>query len=129
MRKPAIVFVALVLGLAISTFAFAHDHDAKAAASTTGSWKGEIVDVACYAAHGKSGAGHADCAKKCAQSGQPIGLLTADGDMALLVADHADGKAFEAAKGMAGSNAEVTGKMDTKGDLKVITVTAVKAAG
>jgi hypothetical protein len=127
MKKPAIVLVALVLGLAVSTFAFAHDHDAKAA-STTGSWKGEVVDIACYAAHGKNGAGHADCAKKCAQSGQPIGLLTSDGDMALLVADHADGKAFEAAKGLAGSNVEVTGKMDTKGEWKVITVTGVKPA-
>jgi hypothetical protein len=125
MKKPAIVLVALVLGLAVS--AFAHDHDAKAA-STTGSWKGEVVDIACYAAHGKNGAGHADCAKKCAQSGQPIGLLTSDGDMALLVADHADGKAFEAAKGLAGSNVEVTGKMDTKGEWKVITVTGVKPA-
>ena len=77
---------------------------------------------------GAKGAGHADCAKKCVKGGQPMGLLTGDDDMVLLVADHANGKPFEAAQDLAGSKAEVTGKMETRGGVKIVTVTGVKAA-
>jgi hypothetical protein len=99
------------------------------AAGTAGTWKGEIVDVACYAPNTAKGAGHADCAKKCVKAGQPMGLLTADGDLVLLAASHDDGKPFEAAKELAGKTAEVSGKLDERGGVKVITVTGVKAAG
>lgn len=121
MKRNALVALS-VLVLTLVPFAFA------AAEEKPGSWKGEIVDVACYVPKGAKGAGHADCAKKCAEAGQPIGLLTADGDMLLLAADHGDGKPFAAAKSMAGSMAEVSGTLSTRGDMKVVTVTAVKPA-
>ena len=38
---------------------------------------GEVVDVSCYLQLGKHGAAHVDCATKCANNGQPLGLLTA----------------------------------------------------
>jgi hypothetical protein len=38
---------------------------------------GEVVDVSCYLQLGKHGAAHTECATKCANNGQPLGLLTA----------------------------------------------------
>ena len=126
MRKLRVgkLLTASALALLLSTFARAEDH---AKADAAGPWKGEIVDVACYVPHGAKGAGHADCAKKCAKAGQPIGLLTDDGDLLLLLADHEDGKPFEAAKELAGSKAEVTGQLDTRDGMKAVTVSGVKA--
>ncbi|HTM58596.1 MAG TPA: hypothetical protein VL123_09300 [Candidatus Udaeobacter sp.] len=37
---------------------------------------GEIVDASCYLQLGKRGAAHVDCGTKCANNGQPLGLLT-----------------------------------------------------
>lgn len=125
MRKPAaIAFSVLALALALATLASANDKQAQA----QGTWKGEIVDIACNVPNHAQGAGHADCAKKCLKSGQPMGLLLDDGDIAVLAADHKDGKAFEAAKDLAGSVVEITGTLAEHGSMKVITVQGVKAA-
>jgi hypothetical protein len=119
-RKTLVALSVLVLTLVPFAFAGAEEK--------AGSWKGEIVDVACYVPKGAKGAGHAGCAKKCAEAGQPIALLTAEGDMLLLAADHGDGKPFAAAKALAGSAAEVSGTVSARGDMQVITVTGVKPA-
>ena len=127
--SKAAVLSVLALALVLPSLAAAHDSDDdKQGAATTGTWKGELVDVACYVPRGAKGAGHADCAKKCVKGGHPMGLLTGDGDLLLLVADHQDAKAFDAAKELAGSVVEVTGELATRGDVKVVTVTGVKAA-
>ena len=92
------------------------------------SWTGEIVDLACYVAQGAKGADHAGCAKACVKGGQPMGLLTDDGTLVLLAADHKDGQPFEAAKELAGQRAEVTGSLAEKDGMKMVTVTGAKAA-
>jgi hypothetical protein len=89
--------------------------------------QGEILDLACYIGHGDSGPGHADCAKECAKGGQPMGLLSADGTVYVLLADHEDAAAFDKAKDLAGKKVEVTGEVSAKGSLKGITVHGVKA--
>ena len=127
MRK-ATVFALFVLALVPVMSGLAVAEEKPAAAAAAGTWKGELVDVACYVPRGAKGAGHAECAKKCVQGGHPLGLLTADGDLLLLVADHQDAKAFDAAKALAGSTVEVTGELATRGDMKVVTVSGVKAA-
>ncbi len=48
---------------------------------------GEVIDVSCYLQLGKHGAKHKECGQKCARAGQPIGLLTAEGDVLLLIAE------------------------------------------
>ena len=48
---------------------------------------GEVIDVSCYVQLGKHGAKHKDCGQKCARSGQPVGLLTDDGAVWLLIAE------------------------------------------
>ena len=46
---------------------------------------GEIVDYSCYLQVGKHGGKHRDCGQKCLRNGQPIGLLTKDGRLFLLM--------------------------------------------
>jgi hypothetical protein len=46
---------------------------------------GEIIDISCYLQVGKHGDKHRDCGQKCARNGQPIGLLTKDGEIYTLV--------------------------------------------
>ena len=51
---------------------------------------GEIVDLSCYLQVGKHGAKHRDCGQKCLKNGQPIGLLTKDGALYLLLEEEHD---------------------------------------
>ena len=44
---------------------------------------GEVLDLACYVGRGAKGADHAGCAKSCVKGGQPMGLLTEDGKVAI----------------------------------------------
>jgi hypothetical protein len=120
MNKKLVV-LSLALALAVATgMAFADEPE--------GSWTGEVVDLACYVSQGAQGADHAGCAKSCVKSGQPMGLLTSDGTLVLLAADHKDGAPYEALKDMAGSQATVMGAVAEKDGLKVLTVTGAKAA-
>jgi hypothetical protein len=47
--------------------------------------KGEIVDYSCYLQLGKHGGKHRDCGQKCLKAGMPIGLLSKDGTLYLLI--------------------------------------------
>lgn len=51
---------------------------------------GEIIDLSCYLQLGKHGEKHVPCGKKCLQSGQPIGLLTKDGSVYMLMEEEHD---------------------------------------
>jgi hypothetical protein len=41
--------------------------------------RGEVLDLECYLANGSRGPGHAACARKCIESGRPVGLRTKPG--------------------------------------------------
>jgi hypothetical protein len=51
---------------------------------------GEIVDFSCYLQLGKHGEKHRSCGQKCVQNGQPIGLLTRDGALYMLMPEEHD---------------------------------------
>jgi hypothetical protein len=51
---------------------------------------GEIVDFSCYLQVGKHGEKHRSCGQKCIQTGQPIGLLTEDGSLYMLMEEEHD---------------------------------------
>ena len=51
---------------------------------------GEIVDFSCYLQLGKHGEKHRSCGQKCAQMGQPIGLLTQKGELYLVMPEEHD---------------------------------------
>ena len=57
-----------------------------------------------------------------------MGLLTADGSVILLSADHKNGEPFEKLKDLAGEKAQVSGKLAEKDGMKMVTVTGAKAA-
>ncbi len=59
-----------------------------ARAADTKTVTGEVVDLMCYLDHGAKGDKHANCAKKCIESGGPVGLLTADNQLYLVIGDH-----------------------------------------
>jgi hypothetical protein len=51
---------------------------------------GEILDFSCYLQIGKHGEKHRACAQKCFKNGQPIGLLTSDGSLYMLMEEEHD---------------------------------------
>src|SRR5215831_7261234 len=80
--------------------------------------KGEIVDLACYLSKGSKGKRHKTCAELCAKKGMPLGVLTDAGDVYLLIEDHDNPGPYDAVKGLAGEQAEVSGKKFTKGGVQ-----------
>jgi hypothetical protein len=48
---------------------------------------GEVVDVSCYLQLGKRGEAHVACGSKCIANGQPIGLLDAEGNLYIVMAE------------------------------------------
>lgn len=119
-----------LLALALCAgFAAAHEgtHDGKAAGETRATLSGELVDMGCYLSHAGSGPKHAKCAKMCVLTGgQPLGLLTKDGSLYLIVGDHGDEKTFAAAKGLAGQDATLTGTLIKRGGLQALMVSKVE---
>ncbi len=120
MKKPWTYLCLLALLASLGLAAGADDQE--------GTWTGEILDLACYVGSGAQGADHAGCAKSCVKNGQPMGLLTDDGTLLLLAANHKDGAAFEALKDLAGEKAAVVGTLAEKDGMKVVTVNGSKAA-
>ena len=121
MKKRIVVSLSLFALLAVASFTAVADHH-------EGTWTGEVMDLACYIGQGAKGADHAGCAKTCVKNGQPMGLLTDDGTLVLLAADHKDGKPYEALKDLAGEKASVSGTLAERDGMKVVTVTGSKAA-
>jgi hypothetical protein len=80
-EKPAQAWSATTVGAAV---------DGKANPAKVATLVGEIVDFSCYLQIGKHGEKHRSCGQKCFQSGQPIGLLTADGNLYMLMEEEHD---------------------------------------
>ncbi len=51
---------------------------------------GELVDFSCYLQLGKHGEKHRSCGQKCAQNGQPVGLLTKEGTLYMIMPEEHD---------------------------------------
>jgi hypothetical protein len=122
--KSAIVSILAVcmLGLAITAFAAGKTQD-KGKVITV---QGEVLDLACYLDHGARGKKHQQCALMCLKGGQPMGLITKDGKVYLLLADHQDYKPFNEAKNYAADQVEITGPVARKSGLTGLTVEKVK---
>jgi len=90
---------------------------------------GEVLDMSCYMAKGAKGDGHKDCAAACIKGGAPMGLLTSDGKVYLLVENHDKKDAYAEAKNHAGAQVTVTGTVAEKGGMMGIIVNEVKGKG
>jgi hypothetical protein len=64
--------------------------DGKPLPGTVVSVVGEIIDYSCYLQLGKHGTKHRDCGQKCLKAGMPIGLLTKEGKLYLLMEEEHD---------------------------------------
>ncbi len=79
--KPSEPWTATTTGAAVN----GKTNPAKVATVT-----GEIIDFSCYLQIGKHGEKHRSCGQKCFTNGQPIGLLTEDGTMYMLMEEEHD---------------------------------------
>lgn len=122
-RKFTILALTLALSAGFSSLVFAAGNGGGGNSVTV---KGEIVDLACYLDHGARGAKHQQCALTCLKNGEPMGLLTEDGTVYLLLADHSNGAPFETAKSLAADTVEVTGPLAKKAGITGLTVLSVK---
>src|ERR1019366_2282761 len=73
-----------------STTSVAAGVDSKPQAGSAVTRVGEIVDFSCYIQLGKHGEKHRACGQKCVLNGQPIGLLTRDGALYMLMPEEHD---------------------------------------
>ncbi|UPT75396.1 MAG: hypothetical protein M0D55_06825 [Elusimicrobiota bacterium] len=123
---------AVGLALALSGAVWAHGDEKHDTAESKGAEKvtmtGEIVDMACFSAHDGKGAKHAVCAKECALGGAPVGLLTEDGTVYLLLENHSKPKLrkpYIEARGKVTETVTIMGDMYKRGGLNAIVVNMV----
>lgn len=117
----------ILSGLALAAVIAAPSFSAEKAPKPT-TLKGEVIDLVCYSVDGKKATGdaHKDCAAKCINEGNPVGLLTKDGTVWILVAaEHGDTKGQLAP--FAAQKVVVTGTKGTKGGVKVFHFSKVEA--
>jgi hypothetical protein len=88
---------------------------------------GEVVDMSCYLHHPDSSTGnsHKKCAETCAKKGLPMGLLTGDKQVFLLLEDHDNPKAYAAALAKAAQQATVEGDKVSVGGVQALIVESV----
>jgi hypothetical protein len=118
----------LVGGQWIGQAAAQHNHGGGGhqATGTTQTIRGEVVDMSCYIGHSARGAAHKQCAETCLKKGLPMGILTGDGKLYLLLEDHSKADVYQSLKNKAVQTVAATGKVVTKDGIKGIVVTAVQ---
>jgi hypothetical protein len=80
-EKPAEPWSATTMGASV---------DGKPVPGKVVTLTGEIIDLSCYFQVGKHGEKHKSCGQKCLNNGQPIGLLTKDGGIYMLMDEEHD---------------------------------------
>ncbi|MBI2119924.1 MAG: hypothetical protein HYT97_09925 [Elusimicrobia bacterium] len=84
--------------------------------------QGEILDMACYMAHEGKGAKHKKCAEQCIKGGAPLGLLTKESQVYLLVEDHNAPNPYNQIKTWAAEQVMVKGQVEARGGVQAIIV-------
>ena len=95
---------------------------------------GEVVDVSCYTQLGKRGAAHKECGAKCVLAGAPVGIVTADDTLYILMPEphhpRRDGKVSIAKEYAAkmGTTVTVSGMASTHGGIHTLFIPVAAAA-
>ena len=100
-----------------------HEGHEEAKASTQ-KLTGEVTDVVCYLSHDGKGAGHADCAKKCIESGLPVAIKV--GDQLYLAAMDSHDSANKILAQKAGQQVTVEGTVYEKDGQKLIAISKIE---
>ena len=89
---------------------------------------GEVIDMACYLPHPEMGHGasHKKCADTCIKKGLPMGLLTSDKQVYLLLEDHENPKAYAQLKEKAAERVTVEGEKVTRGGVQGLVAETLK---
>jgi hypothetical protein len=97
------------------------------AADAQKSVTGNLEDSFCYTVVGAHGAGHAQCALKCAQKGIPVGLVEKGTEKMYILLPPKNEQAIpdDVLKNME-NQVTVTGKSYSKGGVEFLTVESVK---
>ena len=125
MRKTLIAGLAALVGLgAMLAIGIA---GLGIAADTQKSVTGNLEDTFCYNVVGAHGAGHAQCALKCAQKGIPVGLVEKGTEKMYILLPPKNEEAMpdDVLKNME-KEVTVTGKSYSKGGVEFLTVESVK---
>ncbi len=88
---------------------------------------GEVVDLGCYLDHGAKGEKHAKCAEHCISAGMPVGVLTDDGKLYLVVGAKHKVLNKELAE-YAAKKITVSGKVGTQNGVSLIVAEKYEAA-
>ena len=89
--------------------------------------EGEIVDLACYLNHNGKGKDHKGCAENCLTEGRsPVGLLTNDGRVYLLIEDHKKRDLYLAARTKPAERVSITGDLRAKGGVQALAIQQIK---
>jgi hypothetical protein len=118
--RASIVTLVLGASLALPTLSLGAEEKASGQVQAI---KGEVVDLMCYIDHGAKGEKHKGCAEKCIKSGGPVGLLTADSQLYLVIGKHEPINDKLAAK--AAQTVTLKGKVTERGGIKMIEATEV----
>lgn len=63
------------------------EHKAVLKAATAMTITGEVIDLSCYTQLGKKGEAHKACGEKCVANGAPVGVLTKEGKVFMILAE------------------------------------------
>ena len=104
------------------------DREARATDAGFETLTGEIVDLACYIPHPTTsrGNGHRKCADTCLEKGMPIGLLTEDKQVYLLLENHDNPKPYAELRNKAAETITVEGTKAAQGGVQGFVVEALK---
>jgi hypothetical protein len=111
--KTSIVLLCSLVGSAVLAHE-GHHHNEQAVGKLTG----EVVDITCYLDHESKGEKHSACARKCIESGMPVGLLAGGKLYAVIVSSHESPNAKLAP--YAGKLVTITGKVLQRDGLRAI---------
>jgi len=89
---------------------------------------GEVLDMNCYMDHGAHGAKHAMCAGTCLKNDGPVGILTADGKVYLIVANHSNEDPYDEVRKHPAENVQVSGTYANRGGVQALIIAAVKVS-
>jgi hypothetical protein len=120
MKTTAVVLLFSLVGSAVLAHEGHHHNKEKSVDKLTG----EVVDITCYLDHESKGEKHSSCARKCIESGMPVGLVAGDKLYVVIVSSHEPPNAKLAP--YAGKLVTITGKLLQREGLRAIDMDDVR---
>lgn len=124
MKRILVISMLLVMG--VVAIAAADDAKKEEAAKPT-TLTGEVIDLSCYMGHGAMGMDHAKCAQGCITKGMPVGFLTTDGIMYVILGSNHE-PANKQVADFAGKKSMITGTVKEDKGLKTIELASIAEA-